>query len=123
MKKNKTITLNALMAVSNNENKMDYVQVLPLNPRTGLLKPFHGPGYGQMLSNGTFEFVRRPRKHRIPELKLTHSSVSFGIDGYDRYTLTLPSEQRAMFARILMEEAAVAAEFVTHDVLRKTFGM
>ncbi len=111
----KTRTLNALVAVSKSETGMDYVQVMPENPRVGLVEPFHGTGYGQMLSNGTFDFVRRKRNRRKPALKLPHSSVSFGEDGYDRYIFVLPSEQRGMFAKMLNTESIVAAAFVNHN--------
>ena len=53
--------LNAEMAVSKSESGMDYVQVLPDNPRVGLVEPFHGMGYGQMLCNGSFDFIRKKR--------------------------------------------------------------
>ena len=48
MKKNnnniKTTTFNAQVAVSKTESGMDYVQVLPDNPRVGIAKPFCGWG-------------------------------------------------------------------------------
>ncbi len=112
--KNKTITLSALVAVSKTETGMDYVQVCPTNPCAGLVVPFRGHGYGQMLSNGSFDFVRRPRKRRKPDLKLQHSSVSFGYDGYDRFILVVPSGQRREMAEILMTEAPIAAAFVAN---------
>ena len=109
---NKMVTLSALVAISKSETGMDYVQVLPENPRVGLVEPFHGVGYGQMLSNGTFDFVRRPRKRRKPVLKLRHGSVTFGDDGFDRFIFVLPSGQREEFAQNLIKEAAEAATFV-----------
>lgn len=111
-KKNKVITLNAEVAVSKSETGMDYVQVLPDNPRVGLVEPFHGMGYGQMLSNGSFDFIRKKRVRGKPELKLAHSSISFGNDGYDRYLLVVPSEQRNDFAKLLKEESAKAAWYM-----------
>ena len=110
---NKNLTLDAIMDVSKTETGMDYVQVLPTNPCAGLVQPFHGRGYGQLLSNGTFDFIRRPRKKLKPALKLPHSSVSYGTDGYDRYIFTLPSEQRYEFYRLLVDEATKAGMFVT----------
>ncbi len=107
-----TKTLSALVAVSMTETGMDYVQVMPDNPRVGLVKPFHGRGYGQMLSNGTFDFVRRPRTHGKPVLKLPHSSVSYGKDGYDRYTFVLPNEKRAEFAKLLKQESVKVIKFM-----------
>lgn len=110
--KNKTITLNAQVAVSKTETGMDYVQILPENPRVGLVEPFHGMGYGQMLNNGTFDFVRKIRVRGKPELKLAHSSLSFGNDGYDRYILVVPSEQRKDFAKFLKKESAKVAWYM-----------
>lgn len=112
MTKNITMTLSALVAVSKNESGMDYVQVMPDNPSVGLVKPFHGRGYGQMLSNGTFDFIRKPRKHGKPVLKLPHSSVSYGADGYDRYIFMLPSEQREDFSTLLRQESVKVIRFM-----------
>ena len=114
-KENLTKTLSALVAVSKTETGMDYVQVMPENPRVGLVQPFHGRGYGQMLSNGSFDFVRRPKKHGKPVLKLPHSSVSYGKDGYDRYVFTLPNEQRAEFAELLKEESVKVINFMDNQ--------
>ena len=112
----KTTTLNALVAVSKTETGMDYVQVMPTNSRAGLVEPFRGRGYGQLLSNGTFDFVRRKRIRRKPVLKLPHSSVSYGEDGYDRFTFTLPSGQREEFCRLLRNEATLAGLYVADDL-------
>jgi len=115
-KNNRTTTLSALVAVSKTETGMDYVQVMPDDPSVGQVQPFHGVGYGQMLSNGTFDFMRRPRKRRKPALKLQHSSVSFGEDGLDRYIFTLPSDRREEFFSLLCEEAVDAALFVIRNI-------
>ena len=101
MKKNKTTTLSAQVAVSKTESGMDYVQVLPDDPRVGLVAPFHGMGYGQMLSNGSFDFVRRHRVRRKPELKVDYGGLSFCADGYDRVIFTVPSEMRSKLPQVL----------------------
>ena len=107
MKKNnnnkaiKTTTLNALVAVSKTESGMDYVQVLPDDPRVGLVGPFHGMGYGQMLNNGTFDFIRKKRNRGKPELKVDYGSLSFCSDGNDRVVFTVPAEMRADLPKIL----------------------
>ena len=93
-KKNKTITLNAQVAVSKTETGMDYVQVMPDNPRVGLVEPFHGMGYGQMLNNGTFDFIRKTRTRGKPEFRVDYGSLSFSNDGNDRVIFTVPSELR-----------------------------
>jgi len=114
-KENVTTTLSALVAVSKTETGMDYVQVMPDDPRVGLVKPFHGRGYGQMLSNGTFDFMRKQKKRGKPILKLQHSSVSYGNDGYDRYVFTLPNEQRAEFAKLLKQESLKVIKFMDNQ--------
>ena len=90
MKKNnnniKTKTFNAQVAVSKTESGMDYVQVLPDNPSVGMIEAFHGFGYGQMLSNGSFDFVRKVRHRGKPELKVI---------------FTVPAEMRADMPEIL----------------------
>lgn len=112
----KTTTLSALMAVSKTETGMDYVQVMPTNPRTGVVTPFSGKGHGQLLSNGTFDFIRTKRIRRKPALKQPYSSLSYGEDGMDRFTFTLPSSRRAEFPSLLIKEAGKAALFVDGDI-------
>ena len=109
--------LSAHVAVNRTEMGVDYVQLKPVNPCVGLVEPFHGIGCGQMLSDGTFDFVHKPRKRSKPVLKLPHSSVSYGEDGFDRFTFTLPSGQRSEFSRLLLEEAYKAGRFVAKNYL------
>lgn len=98
---NKTITLDALVAVSKSETGMDYVQVLPDNPCVGMVKPFCGRGRGQMLSNGSFDFLREIRKRKKPEYKEDNLSLSFGDDGMDRVYFVLPNGQRDQLSTLL----------------------
>ena len=63
------------------------------------------------------DFVHKPRKRSKPVLKLPHSSVSYGEDGFDRFTFTLPSSQRSEFSRLLLEEAYKAGRFVAKNYL------
>ena len=105
MKKNnnniKTTTFNAQVAVSKTESGMDYLQVLPDNPRVGIAKPFCGWGKAQLLSNGSFDFVRKVRHRGKPELKVDYGSLSFCTDGNDRVIFTVPAEMRADMPEIL----------------------
>ncbi len=98
---NKTITLDALVAVSKSETGMDYVQVMPTNPCVGMVKPFCGRGRGQMLSNGSFDFLREIRKRKKPEYKEDNLSLSFGDDGMDRVYFVLPNGQRDQLSTLL----------------------
>lgn len=119
MSQQKTMTLSALVAVSKTESGMNYVQVMPDCPVVGMVEPFHGAGYGQMLSNGTFDFVRRKRVRRKPALKLAHGSLSFGEDGFDRMIFVLPSEQREEFTQVLMDEISQVADFMNDQQERE----
>ena len=101
----KTPTLSALVAVSKSENDMDYVQVIPDNPRVGLVQPFNGWGKGQLLNNGSFDFIRKKRMRGKPELQAGYVSLSFCADGFDRVTFTVPSELRAKLPTILRKDS------------------
>ena len=101
MSKNKTITLNAQVAVSKTESGMDYVQVLPDNPSVGIVEPFRGWGKAQLLCNGVFDFIRKVRKRGKPELKVDYGSLSFCSDGNDRVIFTVPAEMRAELPKVL----------------------
>ena len=103
-KMQKTVTLQAEVAVTEMENGMRYVQVLPDDPRVGMVKPFVANGRGQMLSNGTFDFVQRKRLRKKPEFKGEHITLSFGQDGTDRIIFTLPNGQRDELRTLLMED-------------------
>ena len=108
----KTTTLNALVAVSKTESGMDYVQVMPDDPRVGLVGPFHGIGYGQMLNNGTFDFIRRTRKRGKPVLKVDYGSLSFCTDANDRVVFTVPSEMRDDLPKILEKGVTQIIKFL-----------
>ena len=97
----KTTTLSAQVAISKSETGMDCVQVMPDDPRVGLVMPFSGWGRGQLLSNGVFDFIRKMRVRRKPETKGDYVSLSFGGDGFDRVTFVVPSEMRADLPKIL----------------------
>ena len=103
-KKQTLVTLAAEVAVTETENGMDYVQVMPDDPRIGLVKPFCGWGRGQMLSNGSFDFIHKPRKRKKPEFKEGHLSLSFGDDGMDRVSFVLPNGQRDELRSLLQKD-------------------
>ena len=100
-KLNKTVTVSGMMAVTKSDLEMDYVQFLPDNPSVGQVEAFRGRGLGQLLCNGSFEFVRTKRLRHKPEFKGSYASLSFGADGYDRVTFVVPNELRAKLPTIL----------------------
>ena len=103
-KTHSTVTMSAEVAVTKMENGTVYVQILPDDPRVGMVEPFCGSGRGQMLSNGSFDFVRHKRIKKKPVLKLPHMSLSYGDDGFDRCTFTLPNSQREEFGELFRKE-------------------
>lgn len=115
-KVNKTITINGMMAVTKNESGLDYVQVLPDNPSVGLVKPFSAIGRGQLLSNGTFDFIRKKRRRNKPELRLKFSTLSYGPDGWDRFLVMTPSEMRDELPAILAEDSADAVKYLVKQL-------
>ena len=119
-KKSTMVTMNAQVAVTKTEAGLEYVQVLPDNPRVGLVEPFTGYGRAQMLSNGSFDFLRRKRIRKKPELKLEHMSLSYGDDGYDRCIFTLPSGQREEFNRLFQKEGAQVMAYMCEHFTRST---
>lgn len=118
-KKQNMVTLSAEVAVTKMENGLRYVQILPENPRVGMVEPFCARGRGQMLSNGTFDFVQTKRHRSKPEFKGPHISLSYGQDGYDRVVFTLPSEQREEFAKIYQKESAMVLAYMSEHFYHK----
>ena len=110
----KTVTLNAQVAVSKTETGTNFVQVLPDNPRVGLVEAFRGLGYGQMLSTGMFEFTRHKiaRSQALTLLRLAHSSVSRCKDGTHRFTFIVKDEELEKFCLWLALESVKASAFM-----------
>ena len=76
VKKHETVTLDAEMAVTRTESGMDYVQVLPDHPSMGQVVPFSGWGRGQLMQNGTFDFIRKKRMDRACQMLRQGYNVS-----------------------------------------------
>lgn len=120
----KTTTLTAQVVVSKMETGTDHVQVMPDDPCVGLVEPFRGLGYGQMLSTGMFEFTRHriPRSQAEQELRLPHSSISKCKDATRRFTFIVHEHELSEFARWLKSEAAQAIAYAERNYkpLRKS---
>lgn len=121
-KKRSMVTLQAEVAVTKMEDGLHYLQVLPDNPRVGIVVPFVANGRGQMLSNGTFDFVQTKRHRCKPEFKGPHISLSYGQDGYDRCVFVLPSDQREEFAKIFQKESAMVLAYMSEHFYHKKRG-
>ena len=111
----KTTTLCASMSVCKmNETGTNYVQVLPDEPCAGLVEPFRGLGYGQLLSSGTFEFTshRLPRSQAETLLRLPHCTISRCKDNTHRVTFIVKDHELRNFCRYLMEEIPQVLSFM-----------
>ena len=121
----KTTTLSATMSVCEmKETGMNYVQVLPDEPCAGLVKPFRGLGWGQLLSSGTFEFTRHslPRSQAETLLRLPHCTVSRCKDRTHRVTFIVRDSELRSFCRYLMEEIPQVLTFM-YDYLEGKKGL
>lgn len=111
--------MSGLLAVTQNESGQRYVQFLPDNPRVGLVEPFVGASRAQLLSNGTFDCLKKqPKPKKKPALKLPHSSLSFGADCNTRYSFIIPDGQIDQLPRLLRKESALACKFI-ENLLRE----
>ncbi len=76
-------------------------------PVKGSILPFRGTGVGQLLPDGTFDFVRKPRQRAQSKLirKLAHGRVSETKDGAVQLTLKIGLEEGANIPITLLKEA------------------
>jgi len=121
----KMTTLSATMSVCEmNEIGTTNVQVLPDEPCAGLVEPFRGLGWGQLLSSGTFEFTRQERIRSQAEtlLRLPHCTVSKCKDRTHRVTFIVRDGELRNFCRYLMEEIPKVLSFM-YDYVEKTTGL
>ncbi|MCR4920321.1 MAG: hypothetical protein K5945_01245 [Bacteroidaceae bacterium] len=110
------VTLDGLMTIGECENglhTMDFACCEDVR-----VEPFTAKCKVQAMRDGNVYMTELPpRVRRKAQMKLAHSSVSYGADGYDRFVFVLPSEQRWNFCRLLRDEANEAALYVATDIL------
>ena len=72
--------------------------------------PFRGTGVGQLLSDGTFDFIRKPRIRAQSELirKLAHGRVSKTKDGAIQLTLKVFQDEGINISEAIAQEALIA---------------
>lgn len=87
---------------------------LPDNPAPGCANPFRGVGVGQMLSNGTFDFSKKPRPRAQSELirKLAHGRVSKTKDGAIQLTLKVYQDEGINISQAIAHEALIATKAI-----------
>ena len=86
----------------------------PDDPVNGLITPFRSEGVAQVLSDGTFDFVRKPRLRAESELilKLAHGRVSKTKDGAIQLTLKVYQDEGINIPQAIAREAKQACKAV-----------
>ena len=83
--------------------------------------PFRGTGVGQLLSDGTFDFIRRPRLRTQSQLirKLAHGRVSKTKDGAIQLTLKVFQDEGVNISEAIAEEALIAKQAIVEWQLKR----
>lgn len=94
---------------------------LPDNPAVGSLPPFRGIGVAQLLSDGTFDFIRQPRLRAQSELirKLAHGRVSKTKDGVIQLTLKVFCDEGVNISKTIATEAELARNAIVEWQLKR----
>lgn len=76
--------------------------------------PFRGTGVGQLLSDGTFDFILKPRIRAQSELirKLAHGRVSKTKDGAIQLTLKVFQDEGVNISETIAQEALIAKDAI-----------
>lgn len=92
----------------------------PDEPEMDRVLRFRMMGVAQQMSDGTFDFVAKPRRRPQSQLirKLAHGRVSKTKDGAIQLTLKVYGDEGVNIADELMEEASMAAAAVEDFQLR-----
>jgi len=82
----------------------------PDHPVKDTVVPFRSEGVGQLLSDGTFDFIRKPRIRAQSELikKLPHGRLSKTKDGAIQLTLKVYQDEGVNISQAIEEEALQA---------------
>ena len=82
---------------------------------------FRSQGVAQQLSDGTFDFVSKPRVRSQSELirKLAHGRLSKTKDGAIQLTLKVFCDEGINIGKALVKEAAVAADALVEYQLKR----
>ena len=84
----------------------------PDDPVAGRVTPFRGVGVAQVMSDGTFDFIRQPRLRAQSELirKLPHGRLSRTKDGAIQLTLKVYQDEGLDIGQAIATEALAAAK-------------
>lgn len=97
---------------SDREKKQEYVQFLPDDPETIRVESWRHEGVAQMLRNGTFDFVSRPRIRSRSTLikKVAHGRLSATKDGAIQLTLKIFKSEGLPMRQTFLREALEALD-------------
>lgn len=93
----------------------------PDTPIPGCRTPFRSVGVAQLLSDGTFDFIRKPRLRAQSELirKLAHGRASKTKDGAIQLTLKVYQDEGVNISQTIEEEAIIAAKAIAGWQLKR----
>ncbi len=97
---------------SDREKKQEYVQFLPDDPETIRVEGWRHEGMAQMLQNGTFDFISRPRIRANSVLlkKVAHGRLSATKDGAIQLTLKIFKSEGIPMRQTFLREALEALD-------------
>ncbi len=97
---------------SDREKKQEYVQFLPDDPETIRVEGWRHEGMAQMLRNGTFDFISRPRIRARSVLlkKVAHGRLSATRDGAIQLTLKIFKSEGIAMRQTFLREALEALD-------------
>ena len=91
-----------------------YFLFSPLEPVAGQLPRFRCQGIAQQMTDGTFDFVAKPKLKPQSQLikKLAHGRVSKTKDGAIQLTLKVYQDEGENIAEAIYKEAAIARDAI-----------
>lgn len=93
----------------------------PDEPVAGLLPRFRCHGIAQQMTDGTFDFVAKPKVKPQSQLikKLAHGRVSKTKDGAIQLTLKVYSDEGENIAEAIYKEAAIAKDAIVDYQMKR----
>ena len=93
----------------------------PDYPAKNVVVPFRSVGVAQLLSDGTFDFIRKPRLRAQSELirKLAHGRVSKTKDGAIQLTLKVYQDEGVNISQTIANEALIATKAIVDWQLKR----
>lgn len=98
-----------------------YFLFSPDEPVAGLLPRFRCHGIAQQMTDGTFDFVAKPKMKPQSQLikKLAHGRVSKTKDGAIQLTLKVYSDEGENIAEAIYKEAGIAKDAIVDYQMKR----